>query len=275
MSAQFLRVCLPSPIKEKHNSAKPKRIQSRKGKLREKGTYLHTTSTDVSSGKKQTVVVTVDLKFQSIQQSAIQTAERTPCTIILTRWLTAALYKRKVVMRLGNWISTPKQEAIRLPQVFPLSAVLYNVDTNGLADLNSIIGLSRSLRYYLDDGRIYKIASDAHIAVTAVQELLENCHNGSMRQDRNESKQGKNPRAHLQKRSITTSNARSLLQRKSQRTNDQPQTEPRDPQNLDAKAGLSALKAMVAKGIGHHQLLLLYQSVELSVNDYDLGLTTL
>ena len=39
--------------------------------------------------------------------------------------------------------------------------------------------------------------------------------------------------------------------------------------------GLSALKAMAAKGIEQRHLFLLYQSVILSVNDYGLSLTTL
>ena len=39
-------------------------------------------------------------------------------------------------------------------------------------------------------------------------------------------------------------------------------------------SGLSVLKAMAAKGIDQRHLLLLYQSVVLSVTDYGLGLTT-
>ena len=44
---------------------------------------------------------------------------------------------------------------------------------------------------------------------------------------------------------------------------------------LRYKKGLSALKAMASKGIEQRHLFLLYQSVILSVIDYDLGLTTL
>ena len=74
-------------------------------------------------------------------------------------------------MRLGNWISTPQQLAMGLPQGSPLSPVLYNVYTKGLADLNSN-GLSRMLTL-ADDELIYKTASDISTAVTAVQEQLE------------------------------------------------------------------------------------------------------
>ena len=44
---------------------------------------------------------------------------------------------------------------------------------------------------------------------------------------------------------------------------------------LRCKKGLSASKAMASKGIEQRHLLLLYQSVILSVIDYGLGLTTL
>ena len=92
-------------------------------------------------------------------------------SLTLTRWLAAALQERKVAMRLGNWISTPQQLTVGLPQGSPLSPVLYNVYTKGLADLNSN-GLSRVLTL-VDDGLIYKAASDISTAVTAVQEQLE------------------------------------------------------------------------------------------------------
>ena len=65
----------------------------------------------------------------------------------LTRWLAAALQKRKVAMRLGNRVSM-------LPQGSPLSPVLYNVCTNGLADLNSVtLGLALTLA---NKGLIFK-----------------------------------------------------------------------------------------------------------------------
>ena len=57
------------------------------------------------------------------------------------------------------------------PPPRPLSPVLYNVYTKGLADLNST-GLSRVLTL-ADDRFIYETASDVHTAVTAVQKQLE------------------------------------------------------------------------------------------------------
>ena len=91
-----------------------------------------------------------------------------------SRWLAAALHERKVAMRFGNWISTPQQLTMGLSQSSPLSQVLHNVFTKGLADLNSN-GLSRVLTL-ADDGLIYKTASDISTAVTAVQKLEKVSH---------------------------------------------------------------------------------------------------
>ena len=74
-------------------------------------------------------------------------------------------------MRFGNWISTPEQLSMRLPQGPLLSPVLYNIYIKGLEDLNTN-GLSRVLTL-ADDGFIYKTASDINTAVTVVQEQLE------------------------------------------------------------------------------------------------------
>ena len=93
-------------------------------------------------------------------------------SLTLSRWLEAALHERKVAMQLLNWISTPQQLKMGLPQGSPLSPVLNNVCTKGLTDLN-YNGLSRVLTL-ADDGLIYKTDSDIHTAVTAVQEELEN-----------------------------------------------------------------------------------------------------
>ena len=125
--------------------------------------------------KEQTLAVAVDLEYayNRVQFKLLMDnmLGQYGVSLTLTRWLAAALQERKVAMRLGNWISTPQQLTMGLPQGSPLSPVLYNVYTKGLADLNSN-GLSRVLTL-ADDGLIYKTASDISTAATAVQEQLE------------------------------------------------------------------------------------------------------
>ena len=150
-------------------------------------------------------------------------------SLTLTRWLAAALQERKVVMQLEKWT---QQQTVGLPQGSPLSPVLYNVYTNGLADLNSN-GLSQVLTL-ADDGLIYKTASDISTAVTAVQEQLEKVSHWCQR-DRvqNQPKQSASPVVHLQQQNSWTSNASSLLQWRSHRTHEQSQI-PRDPLRQNA-----------------------------------------
>ena len=124
--------------------------------------------------KKQTLAAAVDLEdaYNRVQfRLLMELLGQYSVSLMLKRWLPAALQERKVAMRLGNWISTPQQLTMGLPQSFSLSPVLYNVYTKGLADLNSN-GLSR-VPTLADDGLIYKTASDISTAVTAIQEQLE------------------------------------------------------------------------------------------------------
>ena len=124
--------------------------------------------------KEQTLAVAVDLEdaYNRVQfKLLMELLRQYGVSLTLTRWLAATLQERKVAMRLGNWVSTPQQLTMGRPQGSPLSPVLCNVYTKGLADLNSN-GLRRMLTL-ADDGLIYKTASDISTAVTAVQEQLE------------------------------------------------------------------------------------------------------
>ena len=172
--------------------------------------------------KEQTLAVAVDLEdayngvqFKLLMELLVQYG----VSVTLTRWLAAALQERKVAMRLGNWISTPQQLTMGLPQGSPLSPVVCNVYTKGLVDMNSN-GLSRVLTLQ-DGGLIYKTASDISTAVTAVQGQLEKMSHWCQ-----ETESKINPSKAQQ--SSKTSNASSLLQWRSHRTHEQSQI-PRDP----------------------------------------------
>ena len=239
--------------------------------------------------KEQTLAVAIDLEdaYNRVQfKLLMELLRQYGVSLTLTRWLAAALQERKVAMRLGNWISTPQQLTMGLPQGSPLSPVLYNVNTKGLADLNSN-GLSRVLTL-ADDGLIYKTSSDISTAVTAVQEQLEKvshwCH--ETESEINPSKAQAlwctlNNKAVGQAMPAVSFNGEAI-----ERTNslrylgihfDRMLTYKTQVEStkLRCKKGLSALKAMASKGIEQRHLFLLYQSVILSVIDYGLGLTTL
>ena len=239
--------------------------------------------------KEQTLAVAVDLEdaYNRVQfKLLMELLRQYGVSLTLTRWLAAALQERKVAMRLGNWISTPQQLTMGLPQGSPLSPVLYNVYTKGLADLNSN-GLSRVLTL-ADDGLIYKTSSDISTAVTAVQEQLEKVSHWCQ-----ETESEINP-SKAQALWCTLNNkvvgqampAVSFNGEAIERTNslrylgihfDRMLTYKTQVEStkLRCKKGLSALKAMASKGIEQRHLFLLYQSVILSVIDYGLGLTTL
>ena len=67
-------------------------------------------------------------------------------SLTLTQWIAGALLERTVVMQLGNWSSAPHQLTTGPSQGSPLSPVLFNVYTKGLADLNQN-GSSKSLTH--------------------------------------------------------------------------------------------------------------------------------
>ena len=69
-----------------------------------------------------------------------------------------------------------------------------------------------------DNGLIYKTASNINTAVTAVQEQVEKVSHWCQETVQNQSKQGASPLVHTQQQSSKTSNASSILQRRSQNT---------------------------------------------------------
>ena len=96
-------------------------------------------SANDSRGRNK-LAVTVDLEdaynrveFKLLMELLVQYG----VSLTLTRWLAAALQERKATVRLGNWISTPQQLTVGLPQGSRVSPVVYNVNTKGLAGLNS------------------------------------------------------------------------------------------------------------------------------------------
>ena len=160
---------------ERRNVLPPKQGGYRKRRKKKKKNPLGKTQPDSHTMSTMSLAVVVDLEDA---YNRVQFKLQFGVSLILTRWLTAALRERTVSMRLGNWISTPQQLTLILPKPTPpppsRSPVLYNVCTKELANLNSN-GLSRVLTL-ADDRLIYKTATDSHTAVNAIQEQLKRCH---------------------------------------------------------------------------------------------------
>ena len=94
-----------------------------------------------------------------------------PVCYLATQLAAAALLERTVAMQLGNWSSAPYQLTMGPPQGPPLSPVLFNVDTKGLADLNQN-GPSKILTE-ADDGLRYKTSKDSLEAAEVMQQQLD------------------------------------------------------------------------------------------------------
>ena len=135
-------------------------------------------------------------------------------------------------MRLGNWISTPQQLTIGLPQGSPLSPILYNVYTKRTGG---------SEQQWFKPGA-YACGRRAYLQNSQLHQHISDCCPGAAGKGvtlvprnrvRNQSKQGASPVVHPQEQSSRTSNASSLLQWRSHRTHEQSQI-PRDPLRQNA-----------------------------------------
>ena len=135
--------------------------------------HLHMTCTKDSRGKNKRWLYCGNRSRGRLQQNPVQTADR-PARAIWSRHDIDPMGCRSAPgkssgLQLGNWCSVPHQLTMGLPQGSPLSAVLFNVYTKGLAELNQN-GPSKILTL-VDDGLIYKTLRDSQKAVEAVQQL--------------------------------------------------------------------------------------------------------
>ena len=107
--------------KKERTYPKPRRIQRRKNTWENSARFAF----DVFEGfqrKELALTVAVDLtdEYNRVQfKLRMELLVQHGASLTLTRWLAAALQERKVAMRLGNWISTPQQLTMGLPQGSP------------------------------------------------------------------------------------------------------------------------------------------------------------
>ncbi|NQZ78185.1 MAG: endonuclease/exonuclease/phosphatase family protein, partial [Ekhidna sp.] len=239
--------------------------------------------------KEETLAVAIDLEdaYNKVQFTLLMELLLTyGVSNTMTRWIAAALQERTVVLRLGDWTSEPHTVSMGLPQGSPLSPVLYNVYTKGLADINKN-GIARVLTL-ADDGLIYKTAKDAQDRATAIQKQLDNIAEWCRETDSsiNPTKAQTllctlNNKHANQAASPVFFNGTQIDQTDNLRYLgigfDRMLTFRKHVENivLKCKKSLSAMKAMAAKGIEQRLIFRLYQAVVVSVIEYGLGLTTL
>ena len=249
-------------------------------------------SHDVYEGfqrKEQTLAVAIDLEdaYNRVQiKVLVDLLLRYKVSFTMTRWIAAALMERTVVLRLGDWVSPPKQLTMGLPQGSPLSPVLYNVYTKGLADLHHN-HISKVLSF-ADDGLLYKTGRDSHEVAEKVQAQLDNaaqwCQETSSCINPEKAKvlwcMLDNKAAGKPMPDVKFND--TVIERTNQLRYlgvhfDRMLTFGRHVEStqLKCKKGMSVIKAMAVKGIEQRHLFRLYQGIVLSVIDYGLGLTTM
>jgi ribonuclease HI len=90
---------------------------------------------------------------------------------LIIRWIAAALFKRKVVLRCGGWSSEPVTIYPGLPQGSPLSPVLFNIYTAAITD-QQLDGKGRTLSF-ADDILIYRHGKDRNEITGSMQRELD------------------------------------------------------------------------------------------------------
>ena len=244
---------------------------------------------DAFERKEETIVVALDLEDAynrvdyGILMRTLVNMEVDPFIIL---WIGNALLKRKVALRVGPWTSDVKSITPGLPQGSALSPVLFNVYTVGITS-NQLEAPGKTLSF-ADDVLVYRHGKDREDIARSAQEELDRLgewcgeFKGRIHPDKagvlwcslnNHAVKAVMPAVYMEGKELKREQSLRYLGV----TFDRSLCGSEHITRIVGKArkGLNALKTMAIARMSQKILVILYQTLILSVVEYGLGLLTL
>ena len=238
---------------------------------------------------EETLVIALDLEdaYNRVQFNILmRTLANLDISPQLVRRIGTSLLKRKVALRDGTWASDPTEITPGLPQGSALSPVLFNVYTAGITS-NQFEGPGRTLSF-ADDvltsrrGKIrQEIADSSQQELNRIEGWCED-NNGKLHSGKaaalwcslnNRAVKDDMPKVYIDNKEINRVHVLPYLGLLFDRT--LTFSDHTTKTITKARKGLLAMKAVASKGISQRILLILYQTLVLSVIEYGFGLMTL
>ena len=244
---------------------------------------------DAFERKEETLVVALDLEdaYNRVDFTILmRTLVNMKIDPYITLWIGKALLKRKVALRVGLWTSEVKTITPGLPQGSALSPVLFNVYTVGITS-NQLEAPGRTLSF-ADDVLVYRHGRDRQTIVASVQEELNRLddwcveHKGKIHPDKacvlwcslnNKAVKTEMPPVFIDEKELERVNSMKYLGITFDRS--LCGNEHISRVVVKARKGLVALKTMAGARMSQKILVILYQTLILSVIDYGFGMLTL
>ena len=244
---------------------------------------------DAFERKEETVVVALDLEdaYNRVDYKILlRTLKNMSIDPFLIMWIGEALLQRKVALRVGAWTSDIRSITPGLPQGSALSPVLFNVYTAGIT-ANQFEAPGRTLSF-ADDVLVYRHGRDREQIVAEVQRELDRidvwCQemNGKIHPDKattlwcslnNHAVRADMPEVHIDGKAIKREHTLRYLGIVFDRSLSGKDHISRIIQR--SRKGLVALKTMASCNMPQRILVILFNTLVVSVIEYGLGLLTL
>ena len=244
---------------------------------------------DAFERKEETLVVALDLEdaYNRVDFNILmRTLVNMKINPYITLWIGKALLKRKVALRVGPWTSDIKTITPGLPQGSALSPVLFNVYTVGITS-NQLEAPGRTLSF-ADDVLVYRHGNNRQAIAASAQEELNRLdtwcteYKGRIHPDKacvlwcslnNRAVKSEMPPVHIEGKQLQRENSLKYLGVTFDRSLCGNIHISRTI--VKARKGLVALKTMATARMSQKILVILYQTLVLSVINYGFGLLTL